>query len=150
MTHYSDRKCFEVAARLSLLSLYILIGANALLIAIGYAIHQTEIAAIPERVMMTRLFLVLGIVELGVLRFVKGTLLAKLDKSTQMFELPVKQLQRISIILTAMCASISVYGLIAIILGADFGVIFLFVAISLIGYQLFRLRPKDLEKLLPR
>jgi len=54
----------------------------------------------------------------------------------------------VSVIIFSFNLSYSIYGLVLLFLGADIEMMMLFVAFSLITYQLFRPRPKYLERLI--
>jgi hypothetical protein len=60
-------------------------------------------------------------------------------------EIHYSDLFRINIVITALCAAISIYGLILVVLGEKIELLLLFIALSLVGYQFFRLRPRDFE-----
>jgi hypothetical protein len=55
-----------------------------------------------------------------------------------------------SVIIFALNLSYTIYGLVLVLMGAEIEVMMLFVALSLIGYQLFRPRQKYLERMLER
>jgi hypothetical protein len=55
-----------------------------------------------------------------------------------------------SLIIFSFNLSYAIYGLVLVIIGAELEVMMLFMAFSLIGYQLFRPRQKYLERLIER
>lgn len=55
-----------------------------------------------------------------------------------------------SIVIFAFNLSYTIYGLVLVLMGAEMEVMMLFVALSLIGYQLFRPRQSYLERLLSK
>ena len=57
---------------------------------------------------------------------------------------------RVSVIIFSFNLSYAVYGMVLLLLGAEIEVMMLFLAFSLITYQLFRPRQKYLEKLLSK
>jgi len=65
------------------------------------------------------------------------------DSRLEKFE---KAVMRLSLVIFSFNTSYSIYGLVLVLLGAELEVMMLFMAFSLIGYQLFRPRQKYLEK----
>lgn len=148
MNELSDKKKYEILARLSLTALYIVFVVDVALGIIAYFIQsRIGIKIDSETVLIRNIFLALAFAELIALQFIKNTLLAKVPNFTNEDEVPYQQLFTITYIIAGMCVSIAVYGFIIVLLGGHFDFMLLFVAISLIGFQLFRIRKKDLDKL---
>ena len=148
MTELSDKKKYEILARLSLVALYLVFGTNITLAAIAYFIQGNMYIEIgPDTVVIRNIFIILALVELAALQFIKNVLLSKVPGIIDVEDIPYRQLLSITYIIAGMCVSIAVYGFIIVLLGGNYDFMLLFVAISLIGFQLFRLRKKDLDKL---
>ena len=93
----------------------------------------------------------LAIAELIATYFVKKSMLKKIKKGNSEDAatpqiLPYSDLLRITIVIAAMCSAISTYGLVLVFIGERFEMLLLFIALSLVGYQFFRLRPRDFDK----
>ena len=56
----------------------------------------------------------------------------------------------LSVVIYSLNLSYTIYGLVLVLLGAEMEIMMLFMAFSLIAYQLFRPRQKYLERLLSR
>ena len=148
MTEFSDKKKYEILARLSLVSLYLVFGINVTLAVIAYFIQGKVYMEMGSNTVTIRnVFIVLALLELAALQFIKNVLLSRVPRITDAEDIPYQQLLSITYIIAGMCVSIAVYGFIIVLLGGHYDFMLLFVAISLIGFQLFRLRKKDLDKL---
>jgi hypothetical protein len=151
MTLENDRReDYRILAGLSTISLYIVVGVGLAIIIIGYIFLQsTHLNPIPNKPIRNVLFIV-ALAVLPATHIIKRSMLSKIKTPEPGGGFDPGQLFQINITISAMCAGISIYGLVAVILGNEYEVLLLFVAISLIAYQFFRLRPKDLEKLRER
>jgi hypothetical protein len=148
LSELSDKKKYEILAKLSLTALYLVFAINVTLAAIAYFIQgKTGIRAAQDTFLIRNIFLGLAFVELAALQFVKNTLLSKVPRFSDDDKVPYQQLLTITYIIAGMCVSIAIYGFILVLLGGHYDFVLLFVAISLIGFQLFRIRKKDLDKL---
>ena len=148
MSELSDKKKYEILARLSLMALYLVFAINVTLGIIAYFIQgKTGMQTVSESLLIRNIFLGLAFVELAALQFIKKTLLAKVPEFSENSQVPYQQLLTITYVIAGLCVSIAVYGFILVLLGGDYDYMLLFVAISLIGFQLFRIRKKDLDKL---
>ncbi|UCE65032.1 MAG: hypothetical protein JSU85_09115 [Candidatus Zixiibacteriota bacterium] len=148
MIELPDKKKYEILARLSLVALYLVFGINITLAAIAYFIQgNVYLESGPDTTIIRNIFIVLALVELAALQFIKNILLSKVPRITDAEDIPYQRLLSITYIIAGMCVSIAVYGFIIVLLSGDYDFMLLFVAISLIGFQLFRLRKKDLDKL---
>jgi len=146
LTELSDKKKYEILARLSLVALYLVFGINIMLAAIAYFIQGKVYMEMGSNTVTIRnVFIVLALLELAALQFIKNVLLSKVPRITDTEDIPYHQLLSITYIIAGMCVSIAVYGFIIVLLGGNYDFMLLFVAISLIGFQLFRLRKKDLD-----
>ena len=148
MTGLTDQQKYQILAKLSLLALYLVFGIDVTLAAIGYFIQgNMAFDSGHDTVLIRNVFLALVFAEFASLHFMKNALLSKLPRITDPERIPYQQLLNITYVVAGICVSISAYGLIIVALGGDYDFLLLFVAISLIGFQLFRLRKKDLDKL---
>jgi hypothetical protein len=148
LKEFSDKKKYEVLARLSLVALYLVFGLNVTLAVIAYFIQgNVYIGTGSDTVLIRNIFIVLALVELAALQFIKNVLLSRVPRITDAEDIPYHQLLSITYVIAGMCVSIAAYGFIIVLLGGHYDFMLLFVAISLIGFQLFRLRKKDLDKL---
>jgi len=94
-------------------------------------------------------FLALSLADVAVTYFIRKKFPEKIlvregQPPTEKFE---QATMRISILVFSLNLSYSIYGLVLLFLGAEIEVMMLFLAISLIAYQLFRPRQKYLEQL---
>ncbi len=129
-------------------ALYLVFFINIALGIIAYFIQaRIGVKIGGDTVLIRNIFLGLAFAELIALQFVKNALLAKVPRFTDEDTVPYQQLFTVTYIVAGMCVSIAVYGFIIVLLGGHFDFMLLFVAISLIGFQLFRIRKKDLDKL---
>jgi hypothetical protein len=138
---------YQILAKLSSISLYILLGIDMAILVIGYLIAQSGGIALARGNLLRNVLFVVAVSELAAMEIVKRSMLSKIAPPAEGQQFDYRQLMTVTIVIAAMCSAISIYGLVAIILGSEIEVLLLFVAISLIGYQLFRIRPRDLERL---
>jgi len=148
LTELTDKKKYEIIARLSLVALYLVFGINITLAAIAYFIQgKIYMETGADTTLIRNIFIILALVELAALQFIKNALLTKIPRITNAGEIPYQQLLSITYIIAGMCISIAIYGFIIVLLGGDYDFMLLFAAISLIGFQLSRLRKKDLDRI---
>jgi len=151
MLFSSQEEQFRILLRLSLIALYILVGFNMMIIAAGYLMVQNfAMESVPSTLLRNIIFL-LAVAEFAAIFFVRRAMLISSMRSnpkdgTLPQIRPYPDLLRITIVIAALCSIISVNGLILLILGERFEILLLFVALSLVGYQFFRLRPRDFDK----
>jgi hypothetical protein len=136
----------SLLARLSILALYIVLGTGIAVAIIGYLYIRFSDYTGMENTLIRNILFILGLLELAAIQVVKKNLLGKITFSGDDPEILYKKLAPASVVIAAMCSAISIYGLVATILGSSYEVLLLFVAISLIGYQLFRFRARDLNR----
>lgn len=147
MTNHSTQDDYEILSKLSSISLYIVLGCDIAVLITGYLIAQSG-GIMPARNNLIRnILFIVAISELAAMQIVKRSMLSKIGALAEDQSFDYRQLVPISIVIAAMCSAISIYGLVAVILGSELEVLLLFIAISLIGYQLFRIRARDLERL---
>ena len=151
MLFHSDEHRYQVLSRLSLISLYILLACNSIIVVIGYFISKSRSISEPASPLPREILFILVIAEMIATYLVRFQMLKRvlkmgIDRPSLDDTILYKALLNITITVAAMCSIIPVYGLILIFLGEKFEVLILFAAISLIGYQFFRLRPKDFEE----
>ena len=148
MNESLDKKKYEILARLSISSLYLVFGLNVTLAAVAYFLQgETYSENITDNTLIRNVFIILALLELAALQFIKNALISRIPRSS-IDNIPYNQLISITYIVAGMCVSIAIYGLIIVLLGGNYDFMLLFVAISLIGFQLFRLRKKDLDKII--
>jgi len=148
----TEEEQFRVLLKLSLIALYILTAYDLAILAIGYlAIQSNAVRPGPPDTMIRNALFLVAIGELAAAYFVKKSMLRQAkarnyqDPSTPEL-VPYPDLLKITVIITSLCSAISTYGLVLIFLGERFEMLFLFVAMSLVGYQVFRLRPRDFKE----
>ncbi|OGC90697.1 MAG: hypothetical protein A2W25_00020 [candidate division Zixibacteria bacterium RBG_16_53_22] len=151
--YFSSREeQFRILLKLSLIALYILVAYDFAILVAGYFAIQANIAeSLTSAALVRNVIFLLAVAELIATYFVKISMLKKTKKSTagdaaKPGILPYPDLLRITIVIAAMCSAISTYGLVLVLLGNRFEILLLFIALSLIGYQFFRLRPRDFER----
>lgn len=148
MTPLSENQKNELVAKFSLMALYLVFGGDISLTAIAYIIQGFIVIEIGrDTIMIRNVFLIMAVVELGAIQLIKRSLLSKLPRIENEEDIPYQGLTNITYVIAAMCVSIATFGLIIVTLGGSFDFMLLFLAISLIGFQIFRLRNKDLDKL---
>ena len=148
MTPLSENQKNELVAKFSLMALYLVFGVDISLAAIAFIIQGFIVIEIGrDTIMIRNIFLIVAVVELGAIQLIKRSLLSKLPRIENEEDIPYQGLTNITYIIAAMCVSIATFGLIIVTLGGSFDFMLLFLAISLIGFQIFRLRNKDFDKL---
>ncbi len=147
MTYHSPHDDYEILARLSSISLYVVLGIDMAILIAGYLIAQSGGIISTRSNLLRNVLFIVAVSELAAMEIVKRSMLSKIGPPTEGQAFDYRQLMQVTVVIAAMCSAISIYGLIAVILGSELEVLLLFVAISLIGYQLFRIRPRDLERL---
>ncbi|MEE9555236.1 MAG: hypothetical protein V3W18_13185 [candidate division Zixibacteria bacterium] len=135
----------SILARLSIIAMYIVLGIGLAAIIAGYLIIQSGSGQQTENILFRNILFVLCLVELAAIQFLKRQLLSKYGSVESSKNISYQTLLPPTLVIAAMCSAISVYGLVAVILGSSLEVLLLFVAVSLIGYQLFRIRERDLK-----
>lgn len=143
----SDNERDHMLVRLSLLALYIIMGYNVVMLVLGYIIAQQNPNAISDTLIRNILFFA-AVADMAAIFLVKKSMLGKAIKTLNGPEetIPYKALFNITSIITIMCLAISTYGLVLVYLGEKFEILMLFVALSLVAYQFFRLRARDFEE----
>ena len=144
MNNHDRRDIPFVLARVSAVALYIVLGTGILAIAAGYLIIEAGISVYPQNTLIRNILFLVGLTDLAATQFIKRTLLIKLRSADSQDRVSYQMLLGPTMIIAAMCSAISFYGLVAVILGSPLDVLLLFVVVSLIGFQLFRIREKDL------
>jgi len=146
----SDDEQTRTVLKLSLFALNMLVVFNLAMIALGYYLGVANPKLEPTDKLLRNIIFFVAVADLAAIYIVKKKMLTRLFDAKKSGHSPqpgspYKELLSITIIITAMCAAPSVYGLVLTILGEKIEVLLFFVAMSLIGYQFFRLRPKDFE-----
>ena len=135
----------SILARLSLIALYIVLGTGLTAIAAGYLIIQSGSSQQTENILLRNILFIVGLIDLASIQYVKRSLLGKLRSPEDSANITFAMLLRPTLIIAAVCSAISIYGVVAVIFGSSLDVLLLFVAVSLIGYQLFRIRDRDFK-----
>ncbi len=151
MTFQSDEQKYQILAKLSLIALYILLAYDVAALAAGYLLAQTSSTTIAGNTIVRDAVFAVAVADLVAIYLVKKSMLKKIAKSQSNANVPnaieeYKKLLNITLVIALMCAAISTYGLILVFLGEKLEVLLLFVAGSLLGYQFFRLRPRDFDE----
>jgi len=147
MTYHSRQDDYEILSKLSSISLYIILGFDMAILITGYLIAQSGGIMPARNNLLRNVLFIVAVSELAAMEIVKRSMLSKIGPLAEGQAFDYRQLMPVTVVIAAMCSAISIYGLVAVILGSELEVLLIFVAISLIGYQLFRLRPRDLERL---
>jgi len=134
-------------ARVSALALSIVLGTGMGALVAGYLIIQTGAAAYPENSLVRNILFLAALTDLAAIQFVKRYYISRLRNDINTGEVAYQALLTPTLVMAGLCSAISVYGLVAAALGSPMDVLLLFVAVSLIGIQLFRIRNRDLESL---
>jgi len=146
MNDYGPRDYSPVLARLTTLSLLVILGVGIAAIGAGYTILQSDVYPAKENTLIRNILFLVGLMDLAMVQFLKRKLLSDISLSPSDNEQNLQVLMPVTLVITALCSAISIYGVVAVFLGSSLEVLLLFVAVSLIGYQLFRIRAKDLER----
>jgi len=148
----SQEEQFRILLKLSLIALYVLVAYDLAILVAGYfAIQANAAQSTTSTTLVRNVIFLLAIAELIATYFIKTSMLKKTkisnlgDAATPRI-LPYPDLLRITVVIAAMCSAISTYGLVLVFLGERFEMLLLFIAFSLVGYQFFRLRPRDFDK----
>ncbi len=147
MTNHFPQDDYEIISKLSSISLYIVLGFDIAVLITGYLIAQSGGIMTVRNNLIRNILFIVAVSELAAMQIVKRSMLSKIKPLAKDQSFDYRRLLPVSIVIAAFCSAISIYGLVAVILGSELEVLLLFIAISLIGYQLFRIRMKDLEKL---
>jgi hypothetical protein len=152
MPFQSDEQKYHILAKLSLIALYILLAYNLVAVAVGYFLAQANSTTGIGNTILRNVVFAVAVADLVVIFLIKKSMLNKTAKSQSRAVVTsgieeYKKLLNITLVIVLMCAAISTYGLILVILGEKLEVLLLFVAASLLGYQFFRLRPRDFEEI---
>jgi hypothetical protein len=144
----SEEQKFHILARLSLVALYILLAYDLVVVALSYYIAQSHGLNSQGNVIARDIIFLVAIIDMVAIFLIRKFMLGKFVKgqkgASPLNDIEIyKVLLNITMIIVFMCAAISTYGLILVILGEKFEILLLFVAISLISYQFFRLRSRD-------
>jgi hypothetical protein len=138
---------YAILSKLSLVSLYMVLGINIIVGIAGYIFVYYQDVSPPDAMPLIRnIFYIMAFMELAVVFFLKRFLLSKIDIETINIRELNQKLFNISIIISSLCNTISIYGLVLVIIGDEMKIMFVFIAVSLLAYQVFRLRIRDLEK----
>ena len=137
-----------IISRLSLISIGMVMGLNLVIVLIGYYIDNNQLIQPINNISLIRNILFLfGLSEIAAIYFIRKSQLSKIKIANSDFDGLSQKLFSLTIIISALCIAISIYGLVLLFLGEEFRIMILFVAISLTAYQLFRLRNRDLDKI---
>jgi hypothetical protein len=146
MRFQSDDQRYQVLAKLSLIALYILMAYNLVVVVLGYFLTISNSLTVPPNNVIRNIVFAVAVADLIGIYLVRQVMLKKVmdtPASSSNQNIIYKRLLNITLVIVLMCSAISTYGLVLVILGEKFEILMLFVAVSLIGYQFFRLRPRD-------
>ncbi len=151
MYFQSDEHKYSILARLSLIALYILVAYDLIIVALGYFLALSNDANSAGSWLARDIVFALALADMAAIFLVKKVMLGKAVKAhridTKADEITrYKKLLNITLVIALLCLAISTFGLILVILGEKFEVLIFFVAISLVAYQFFRLRPRDFKE----
>jgi hypothetical protein len=151
MYFVSQEEQFKILLKLSLIALYILVAYDLIIIAFGYyAVQLNAVGNSQASTLIRNIMFLIAIAELIATYFVRRSMLAQAKDrhrgtAAQPGIVPYGELLKITIVVATMSSAISTYGLVLLFLGERFEMLLLFVILSLIGYQFFRLRPGDFK-----
>jgi hypothetical protein len=150
MLFSSDEHRNHVLTKLSLGALFILLAYDFAIVVIGYFLDQQYSSAATGNPFVRNIIFAVALADMIAIYVIKNLMLkrsskSQIDRPAADEKLLYKELRNITVVITAMCSAIPVYGLILVILHEKFEVLVFFAAVSLIAYQLFRLRPRDFE-----
>jgi hypothetical protein len=146
MRFQSDDQRYQVLAKLSLIALYILMAYDLVVVVLGYFLTLSNGPAASGNNIIRDIVFAVAVADLIGIYLVRQVMLKKVmdtPASSSNQNIIYKRLLNITLVIVLMCSAISTYGLVLVILGEKFEILMLFVAVSLIGYQFFRLRPRD-------
>lgn len=126
----------------------IVFGANIACLAISYFLTRNETPK-SEYGLITLILAAVGLIDLIFGFILKARMLGPLfDKSNPPnAELLWQTAYRATIIISAVCAALPVYGMASVIIEYNMNTMVGFAIVSLAGFMLLRLRPRDFEKL---
>lgn len=146
MKFHTDEQRTQVLARLSLISLIAIMIFDAVILMAAYFISlQAGKDPSNNYGMVSRIFFLVALIDLPIILLVKRARLSKMGKLAGYQESDYSRLWALTLIIMALCCEISILGLLGVILGNTLEYAILMIAISLVAFQLFRLRPRDFE-----
>jgi hypothetical protein len=146
MYFQSDDQRYHVLAKLSIIALYVLLAFDLVMVVLGYFLAQSNTIESSGSRLIRDIVFGVAVADLIGIYLVRRYMLKKAleapDGGADQ-NIVYSKLLNISMVIVLMCSAISTYGLVLVILGEKFETLLLFVAVSFIGYQFFRLRPRD-------
>jgi hypothetical protein len=144
----SEEQKYRILAKLSVVALYILLACDLVVVALGYFLAQSHGLNSQGNVIARDVIFLVAIIDMAAIysmkRFMLGKIVKKQPVGASLNDDEIfKMLLNITLVIALLCAAISTYGLVLVILGEKFEILILFVAISLVSYQFFRIRPRD-------
>jgi hypothetical protein len=131
------------------LGLMIVLITNVACFAAGSALGKNNNPSSNSQ-LIAAILAVVAVGEIVMSIFIKKKMLEPLfaGDAQSNFNYVAQTMTKTTIVLSAMCAMAPIYGMVAVVLGAKSEYLAGFVIISLGGYLLLRLRPRDFKKLI--
>ena len=147
MNRITEEQKYAIISRVSLISLAMVLGLNVIVALVGYIFTYYQEVTPADNIHIIRYALYfITLSEFLAIFIVKRNLISKIDINALDLKTFQQKLFNVSIIVSAICNAISIYGLVLVIMGDEFRIMFIFIAASLIAFQIFRIRIRDLEK----
>jgi hypothetical protein len=146
----TENEILEQIGKAIPLGMAIVFFPNVICFIVGSYLAPTQ-APISSISMLTIILGIVGLVDIAAAFVVKKNLLKPLLDSNSAVDINVLStvIKKTTITISAICAAPPIYGLIAVFMGAQKEHLAAFLIISLAGYLVLRLRPRDFKKLIP-
>ena len=147
MNRITEEQKYAIISRVSLISLAMVLGLNVIVALVGFIFINYQNVTPADNIQIIRYaFYFITLSEFIAIFIVKRNLFSKIDINALDLKAFQQKLFNVSIIVSAICNAISIYGLVLVIMGDEIRIMFVFIAASLIAFQIFRIRIRDLEK----
>jgi hypothetical protein len=144
----TENEILEQIGKATPLGMAIVFFPNVICFIVGSYLAPAQ-APISSISMLTIILGIVGLVDIAAAFVVKKNLLQPLLNSNTAVDLNILSavIRKTTITISAICAAPPIYGLIAVFMGAQKEHLAAFLIISLAGYLILRLRPRDFSKL---
>jgi hypothetical protein len=145
----TENEILEQIGKATPLGMAIVFFPNVLCFIVGSYLAPAQ-APISSISMLTIILGIVGLIDIGAAFIVKRNMLKPLLDSNAEIDINILSsvIRKTTITISAICAAPPIYGLIAVFMGAQKEHLAAFLIISLAGYLVLRLRPRDFSKLL--
>jgi hypothetical protein len=145
----TENQLVEQITKSTPIGMLIVLTTNIAAFAIGYMLGKNNNPTLTTQY-ISIILAIIAIGEIGVAYMLKKKMLEPVFAQSETINMNTlaQIMTKTSIVLAAICATPPIYGIVAVILGAKTEFVAGFMIISLGGYMLLRLRPRDFGKLI--